>query len=181
MRMKVIATNLGERKQVNWKGTILDTGIFKKPVDFIVLGKEDVEKDAVIGRRYHGGPENALYTYSTDYYPYWKELYPNLDWCFEMFGENLSIEGMDETSIHVGSSYKVGEEIIEVTKPREPCVKLGMRFNNAKMIKKFWQNHKTGMYFKVLQIGKVKAGDELILIEEKKENKTIAQVYESLK
>lgn len=179
--MKVIATNLGERRQVDWKGTILDTGIFKKPVDSIVLGKEDVEKDAVIDRRYHGGIDNAVYAYSVDYYPYWKDLYPNLDWDFGMFGENLSIEGMDEACIYVGSSYKVGDAIIEVTKPREPCVKLGMRFNDAKMIKIFWQNHKTGMYFKVLQTGKVQAGDELILIDEKKENNTIAEVYESLK
>ncbi len=179
--MKVVATNLGTRKQVDWKGTLLDTGIFKKPVSSITLGIKDVEKDAVIDRRYHGGINKAVYAYNVDYYDYWKSFYPDLDWDYGMFGENLSVEGLDESTIYVGNVYKVGNAIIEVTQPREPCVKLGMRFNDAKMIKKFWKANKTGIYFRVLQPGEVKAGDVFVLQEEQKENKTIVEVYESLK
>lgn len=179
--MKIVATNLGERKRVNWKGTILDTGFFKAPVASIFLGTEDVDKDAVVDREVHGGIDNAVYAYSTDHYPYWKSMYPDLAWEFGMFAENLSVEGMDEATIYVGSTYKIGEAIVEVTKPREPCVKLGMRFNDAEMVKRFWNTNKSGMYFKVVKTGIVKPGDEFILIEEKKENRTIAQVYESLK
>lgn len=179
--MKIVATNIGEKRVVNWKGSVLETGIFKFPVEAIFLGDEDVEKDAVIDRRYHGGIENAVYAYNTDHYEYWQKMFPDLEWNYGMFGENLSIEGLDESKIHIGSSYKVGDAIIEVTKPREPCVKLGMRFNDATMIKKFWKTNRSGMYFKVLQNGKVTAGDLVEIIEEKKENKTIAEAYEALK
>lgn len=179
--MKVIATNIGERKTVQWKGKTYETGIYKYPVASITLGPTDVENDAVIDRRYHGGIDNAVYAYNADHYSYWKELYPNLAWDYGMFGENLTIEGLDETTLNVGSVFKVGEAIIEVTKPREPCVKLGMRFQDAKVIKQFWEQNMSGVYFKVLTNGKVKAGDVLELVEEKTANMTIAQVYESLK
>jgi MOSC domain-containing protein YiiM len=179
--MRVVATNIGERKKVDWKGTILDTGIFKKPVSAIVLGHEDVVDDQVIDRKHHGGTNRALYVYSADHYPFWKMRFPNLDWDFGMFGENLSVEGLDEAQIHVGSRYRVGEAIIEATEPRDPCVKLGMRFNDAKIIKQFWKESKSGVYFKVLQTGSVKPGDVLMLLEEKKDNKTIAEVYEARK
>ncbi|MFZ2431636.1 MAG: MOSC domain-containing protein, partial [Lutibacter sp.] len=79
--MKVISVNIGERKVLNHKGKIVETGIFKYPVNQpIFLGTEDVENDAVIDRKYHGGIEKAVYGYSQNHYAYWKGLYPNLDW-----------------------------------------------------------------------------------------------------
>lgn len=176
-KMKVISTNIGVRKKVDWKGTLLETGIFKQPVASIYLDKEDVQKDAVIDRRYHGGIDKAVYAYSVDHYPYWKELYPALEWDFGMFGENLSVEGLEESKLHIGDSFKVGAAIIEVTGPREPCVKLGMRFKDVKVIKQFWKQTKSGVYFKVRQAGEVKAGDVLEPLQSKKENKTIAEEY----
>lgn len=175
--MKVVSTNIGVRKNIDWKGTSIETGIFKHPVASVFLEKEDVKGDSVIDRRYHGGVNKAVYAYSVDHYPLWKNLYPDLDWGFGMFGENLTVEGLEETNIHIGNSYKVGNAIIEVTEPREPCVKLGVRFNNTKIIKQFWNETKSGVYFKVLQPGEIKAGDVFQLLKSKKENKTIAEEY----
>jgi len=177
--MKVIATNLGSRKKVNWKGRLIETGIFKSPVSSILLDREMVEKDQVIDRSCHAGTNKAVYVYSTDHYPYWKERFPDLQWNYGMFGENLSIEGLDEKNIHIGNRYRVGGAIIEATESRDPCVKLGMRFEDAKIIKQFWNTTKCGVYFKVIQPGEVKSGDFLILLEEKSTNPSIAEVYKS--
>jgi len=179
--MKVVATNIGVRKKVDWKGKTFETGIFKSPVPSIFLGKEDVDNDAVIDRESHGGISKAVYAYSVDHYPFWKNKFPNLNWDYGMFGENLSIEGLEETQIHIGNIYKIGEAIIEATEPREPCVKLGMRFKDAKIIKQFWKETKSGIYFKVIQPGKVMPGDILTIVEEKKENETVEEVYTSKK
>ena len=180
--MKVVSVNLGEKKTINYKGKIIETGIFKYPVDYpIFLGTEDVEKDAVIDRRYHGGIEKAVYAYSKNHYSYWQELYPNLDWQYGMFGENLTISDLDETEICVGDVFKLGEVILEVTKPREPCMKLGLRFGTQKVLKQFWNSSKSGIYFKVLQTGNVAVGDELELLKNGENNITIAQVYETKK
>lgn len=180
--MKVISVNIGERKVINYKGKIVETGIFKFPVNHpIFLGTEEVENDAVIDRKYHGGIEKAVYGYSHSHYAYWKELYPNLDWNFGMLGENLTISNLEETEILVGSTYKLGEALLEVTKPREPCYKLGIRFGTQEILKQFWNSTKSGIYFKVLQIGNVAVGDELILLNQAKNSPTISQVYETKK
>lgn len=180
--MKVISVNLGERKVLNYKGKIVETGIFKFPVNQpIFLGKEDVENDAVIDRRYHGGIEKAVYGYSQNHYAYWKKLYPNLEWNYGMLGENLTISNLEETEILVGSTYKLGEVLLEVTKPREPCYKLGIRFGTQEILKQFWNSTKSGIYFKVLQTGNVSVGDELILVNKAENSPTIAEVYDTKK
>lgn len=177
--MKIVAVNLGERKEVDWKGTIITTGIFKEPIAKpIFLGTEDVKGDTLCDREKHGGVDQAVYGYSFKHYAYWQELYPNLKWLSGgMLGENLTIDDLDETSIHIGDTYKVGEAIIEVTKARPPCLKLAVKFNDTAILKQFWNVSKCGVYFKVLQTGYVKAGDELEQIKSCPENLTIAAVY----
>lgn len=180
--MKVVAVNIGKKKEINYKGKVIETGIFKFPVKTpIFLGEEDVKNDAVIDRRYHGGIDKAVYGYSENHYAYWRKLYPNLDWHFGMFGENLTISNLEETEINVGDQYKLGETIIEVTKPREPCMKLGLVFETQHILKQFWNSTKSGVYFKVLQTGNVTVNDELILIHKAENSPTIAEVYETKK
>jgi len=178
--MKVISVNIGEKKEINYKGKLIETGIFKFPVNYpIFLGEEDVENDTVVDRRYHGGIDQAVYAYSENHYAYWRELYPNLEWHFGMFGENLTISNLEETEIHVGNVYKLGEVILEVTKPREPCMKLGLVFETQKILKQFWNSTKSGIYFKVLQTGNVAVNDELILINKTEDSITISEVYKT--
>ncbi|GAB1308682.1 MOSC domain-containing protein [Urechidicola sp. KH5] len=180
--MKVVATNIGERKTVVWKNKTVETGIYKFPtLEPIVLGEKDVVGDAVIDRKHHGGTEQAVYAYSASHYNYFKELHPDLDWQYGMFGENLTLEVLEETELTVGSTYSLGECIVEVSKPRQPCYKLGIRFGTQKIVKQFWNSTKSGVYFKVLQGGRVQVGDQLVLIEKKFSTPTIAEVYDSKK
>ncbi len=177
--MKIVATNIGDRKEITWKGKLITTGIFKTPTEVpIFLDIEDVKGDTLCDREKHGGIDQAVYAYSLKHYNYWKEVYPKLSWTKGgMFGENLTIDDLDETKIHIGDTFKIGEVIIEVTKPRPPCLKLGIKFNDTAILKQFWNTTMCGVYFKVLQIGFVKAGDELKQIKSCPENKTIAEVY----
>ena len=155
--MKIVSTNIGERKEIDWKGKKVITGIFKYPVDKpIFLDSENVKGDTICNRKYHGGIDQAVYGYSEKHYAHWKEIYPDLNWQFGMFGENLTIDDLDETKLHQGDTFKVGGAIIEVTKPREPCMKLGVKFNNMNIVKQFWKQDIPGVYFKVLQTGLVK-------------------------
>ena len=178
--MIVKSVNIGEKKIINYKGKIIETGIFKFPVNQpIFLGVLDVENDAVIERRYHGGINKAVYAYSENHYDYWKNLYPDLEWQFGMFGENLTISNLEETEINIGDTFQLGETIIEVTQPREPCMKLGLRFGTQKVLKQFWNSTKCGIYFKVIKTGHVNTGDKLTPIEKFKDHPTVAEVCES--
>ena len=177
--MKIVATNISERREIDWKGTIITTGIFKEPVDTpIFLDEEDVKGDTICNREKHGGIEQAVYAYSLKHYKYWQTLYPDLEWLSGgMLGENLTIDDLDETKTHVGDTFKVGEAIIEVTKARPPCLKLAVKFNDTAILKQFWNTSMCGVYFKVLQTGFVKSGDVLEQVKSCPENKTIAVVY----
>ncbi|AXT59901.1 MOSC domain-containing protein [Aquimarina sp. AD10] len=175
--MRVISTNIAEPKIISWRGKDVQTGIYKFPVDqSIYLDKEDVKDDHVIDRRYHGGVDKACYLYSVEHYPYWKEKYPDLEWNYGMFGENLTVEGFDESSIKIGNIYKLGGALVQISRPRQPCYKLGVRFENQKIIKEFIDSLFSGVYVRVLKSGKVSTGDEFILEEENKNGVSIKEL-----
>ncbi|TXD54074.1 MULTISPECIES: MOSC domain-containing protein [unclassified Polaribacter] len=175
--MKIVSTNIGERKEVISGGKKVVTGIFKYTVDTAVfLDREEVKGDEISDRKYHGGIEQAVYGYSLKHYEYWKPLYPNLEWSFGMFGENLTMDTLDEEKICVGDTFKVGEAILEATLQRDPCHKLGIRFEDMKIVKQVWNTTKCGVYFKVLQTGFVQAGDEFYQIKSGTNNVTIADL-----
>lgn len=179
--MNVISTNLGKPTTVLWKDKEVTTGIFKAPVDEpINLGETDVDKDHVIDRRYHGGKHKACYLYGANHYPYWKDLYPALDWDWGMFGENLTVDACDEENTFIGSIYQVGTAEVQVVQPRQPCFKLGIRFKTQEVLKHFIKETRSGVYFRVIKQGTVKPGDEFRLIEEDSTGISIAQVFQTL-
>jgi MOSC domain-containing protein YiiM len=176
--MKIIATNLGVRKKINWKGKEVSTGIFKYAVETpIFLDNEEVQGDVICNRENHGGILQAVYGYSIKHYDYFKKLHPDVDFKKGIFGENLTLDDLDETNIHQGDTFQVGDAILEATVQRNPCYKLGIRFNDMKIVKQFWNTTFCGVYFKVLQTGFVKVGDVFTQIKSCPENPTIADLY----
>jgi MOSC domain-containing protein YiiM len=177
--MKVIATNIGTPRTFTWNGAEEQTGIFKYPTtEGLFLTKNDVKGDTVIDRVHHGGTNKACYLFSADYYPYWKEQHPDHEWDWGMFGENLTVSGMDESQIKVGNIYKIGDAKVQITQPREPCYKLGIRFGTQEIIRQFIAHNHPGAYVKILEEGSVLAGDVIELLEESKNTLTIQQFYE---
>ncbi|MFY9243373.1 MAG: MOSC domain-containing protein [Polaribacter sp.] len=176
--MKIVSTNIGERKEVDYRGKKVLTGIYKYTVDEpIFLDTNEVKGDEISDRKHHGGVNQAVYGYSLKHYEFFKKLYPKLNFEMGMFGENLTIDHLDETIIHVGDTFKVGDAILEATVQRNPCYKLGIRFNSMKIVKQFWNTTFCGVYFKVLQTGFVKKGDEFEQLKNCTKNPTIADLY----
>lgn len=178
--MKIISTNIGEKKTVVWQGKEVTTGIYKYPVkDPLFLDFDDVANDNVIDRRYHGGKEKACYIYSSDHYKYWKNLYPEIDFSWGMFGENLTVEGLDEKKINIGDVFLVGKALIQVTQPRQPCSKLNIRFQNNNTVNQFIKSGLSGFYVKIIEPGFVETDNSFVLTE-KKDSVSIHQVFELL-
>ncbi|MGW9685666.1 MOSC domain-containing protein [Flagellimonas sp. 2504JD1-5] len=179
--MKVISTNIGKPTPITWNGQESTTGIFKYPVNQpIILETESVSNDNISDRKVHGGIYKACYLFSADQYPYWKKKYSNLDWDWGMFGENLTVEGLDETKLRIGNIYKLGTALVQITQPREPCFKLGIRFDDQDILKEFIDHGFPGTYVKVLEVGQVKVGDVLELMEESENTLTTQQFYQLL-
>ncbi|MCB9189517.1 MAG: MOSC domain-containing protein [Flavobacteriales bacterium] len=177
--MKIVSTNIGERKTVDWKGKSLETGIYKYPTEkAIFLGKSDVLDDHVIDRKYHGGIDKACYAYSLDHYNFWKSLYPEVDMTYGAFGENLTIENLAESQLRIGDQLKIGTDVIvEISQPRQPCMKLGIRFNDQRVVKRFVKEPFSGIYLRVLNEGWVKTDDQVTVLNICKNNLTVKEVH----
>lgn len=176
--MRVISTNIAKPTTVLKNGKSVETGIYKTHVkDGITLGLTDVIGDSVMDRKHHGGKDKACYIYSADHYPFWQEKFPDLYWTHGMFGENLTVEGLDETKINIGDTYEVGSAIIQVSEPRRPCSILGIRFGTQAIVKEFYHQPFPGIYVRVLKEGKIKKGDSFKLIKKEKNSISISAVY----
>ena len=177
--MKIISTNIGKVTSFLWNGREEQTGIFKYPTnDPLFLGKTDVLKDTVIDREHHAGINKACYLFSSAHYPFWKTRYPVLNWDWGMFGENLTVEGMDESQMRIGDIYNIGSALVQVSQPREPCYKLGVRFNDPKILKQFVDFGYSGTYVRILQEGPVKKEDPLILVERSENTLTVKECFQ---
>jgi MOSC domain-containing protein YiiM len=179
--MQIISTNLGKPTEVSWNDTLITTGIYKSPVNTpLLLEAESVSGDTIGDRKVHGGIYKACYLFSAEQYPYWKEKYPHLDWNWGMFGENLTVKGLDESQIRVGSIYRLGTALVQITQPREPCFKLGLKFGTQKILKQFIDHGWPGTYVRILEVGKVNSGDTMELVEESSNPLTTQQFYRLL-
>lgn len=179
--MKVISANLGRLTKFQWKGREKQTGIYKHPAEHpIYLMENGVDEDVVVEPKIHGGPTKACYLYSVNHYSFWQKIYPKLDWGLGMFGENLTVEDLDETKLYIGDVYEVGEAEIVITEPRQPCYKLGHKMGDQGMIQKFIDSTFCGSYVGVLEDGHVDNGDEFVLLEENPNKLSIADVFKMI-
>lgn len=161
--MKVISTNIGQPRQIVWQGNTLTTGIYKEPVDSISIRKFFVEGDNVSDLRVHGGESKAVYGYASEHYPFWRGEFPEMQMPWGMFGENITTEGLFENELIIGSVYRVGAALLQMTEPRMPCYKLAAKFGTVDIIQRFMKSRKSGFYFTVLEEGMVKPGDPIEL------------------
>ena len=176
--MKVIATNIAEPKEVTWRGKVVRTGIFKTPTsEPLYLGSKDVRKDAVIDRKHHGGVDKACYLFSAESYTFWKFKYPDLELDWGMFGENLTVLGLDESLIRIGDIYRIGTAVVQISEPREPCYKLGIKFGTQKVLKTFISHARPGAYVRVLEEGEVATDDQFELVKASKNPLTVAALF----
>lgn len=174
----VVSTNIAEPTEIQWRGKTEITGIFKRPKALgIYITPEGVRGDTIGDRRVHGDAYKAVYLFNTDNYPYWQDLYPNLEWGYGQFGENLSLSGLDERTLIPGAEYQLGEARVRITIPREPCYKLGIRFSDPGIIERFVAHSKPGTYVQVLESGWVRPGDALTLLKESDLEISIADYY----
>jgi MOSC domain-containing protein YiiM len=166
-------------KEVVWQGRTYRTGIFKEPVAGAVTVRfENLEGDGQADLSAHGGGNKAVYAYPSEHYPYWRGEFPELKIDVGMFGENLTTIGLSEETVQIGDRYRAGSAELVVTQPRMPCSKLGMRFRDKTIIKRFLDSRKSGWYYSVAQEGSVKAGDEIELKSREVETVTVRELLE---
>jgi MOSC domain-containing protein YiiM len=117
--------------------------------------------------RVHGGPDKAIYCYPIEHYGKWLAERPSAESLLVPggFGENLTTRGLDEDQICIGDVLRIGGVRVQVTQPRRPCFKLGLRFANMQMLRAMLRSGRTGWYLRVLEPGLVEAGASITTID----------------
>ena len=175
--MKLLSINVGLPREIEWKGKLVRTSIFKAPVPGRVrVAQLNLEGDQQSDLSVHGGVDKAVYAYPSEHYPFWRRELPGMDLPWGVFGENLTTEGLLEETLHIGDRLRVGSSEFLVTQPRMPCFKLGIRFGRPDIVKRFLQSGRSGFYFAVLQEGEVAAGDSIELLKQDEHGVTVADV-----
>lgn len=154
--MHLIAVNIGRPEII--PGHKAPTGICKHPaISPVTIAPLGLEGDAVMDTRNHGGPDQAVYLYGQpDYDAFAKELGRELP--PGLFGENLTIAGLDSGKIHIGDRFQIGDVLLEATSPRIPCSTFAARMGDPLWVRRFQHVRRPGVYVRVLHPGAVEAG-----------------------
>ena len=175
--MKLLSVNVGLPREIEWKGKVVRTSIFKVPVrGRVQVGQLNLEGDQQSDLSVHGGIAKAVYAYPSEHYPFWRQELPGMDLAWAVFGENFTTEGLLEETVHIGDRFRVGSAEFVVTQPRMPCFKLGVRFDRSDIVKRFLQSGRTGFYFAVPREGEVTAGDAIDLLNRDGRGVTVADI-----
>jgi MOSC domain-containing protein YiiM len=162
--MEIVSINIGKPISVEYKGSEIKTGIYKFQIQRpVYLSKLNFDGDGQADLIHHGGVEKAVCVYSYEHYPYFEKRL-NSKLSHGAFGENLTVSGMLEKDICIGDVFRIGEAVLQVSQPRQPCFKLAKRYNLKELPLIFQETGYTGFYFRVLNEGWVSPDSVINLI-----------------
>ena len=144
----------------------------------VAIRRLGVDGDEVANRDVHGGPEQSVLAYPYSHYKRWQSELKNQEMGPGGFGENLSIDGLDEHSVCLGDSYQIGSVLLQVSLPRLPCASIDRRWQRKGLMKQVGALSRTGWYFRVLEEGEVGAGDLVTRTSRPLPNWTVSDVLQ---
>ena len=145
----------GDPMRRRWTSSFRKEPVFG-PVAVTTLG---IAGDSVADTRSHGGADKAVLCYAASHYPQWSAEHPDLPFGPGGFGENLTIEGLDEASVCIGDHYRIGDLLLEISQPRQPCWKISRRWQRKTLTKEVTQTGRTGWYARVLSEAEISPND----------------------
>ncbi len=173
----LLSVNVGSAREFDYEGQRTSSAIWKSPVaGRVAAWGVNLAGDDQADRSVHGGPDKAIYSYAIEDTHWWeRELGRELE--FGQFGENLTIEGIDLTSAIVGERWAVGSAVLEVSEPRMPCWKLGVRMEDPQFLRQFTEAGRPGTYFRILVEGELGAGDGIEVVERPDHDVSVGDIF----
>ncbi|MBW4506422.1 MAG: MOSC domain-containing protein [Scytonematopsis contorta HA4267-MV1] len=176
--MHITSINVGKQKNIQIGNKEVTTGIFKYPVEErVTINTDGIIGDVVADTKHHGGKDQAVYLYSEEDYIWWaKELHREMP--FGLLGENLTISSFGNEPLRVGDCLRINTILLEITFPRIPCAKLGVKMGDAAFVKHFVQARRPGFYTRVLETGDAQVGDKVEILPSSQNFPTVTELYD---
>lgn len=176
--MRLISVNVGLPRDIAHRGQSVSTGIFKTPVAGLVfLRRMNLDGDRQADLRVHGGADKAAYLYPFEHYAFWAAETGRDDFVYGQFGENFTVTGLLEDGVSIGDILQIGAARVQVSQPRSPCFKLGIRMGDDGFPARFAAANRTGFYLRVLEEGKVQAGDAIRILERAAGSMSVRDIF----
>src|SRR5215831_8978181 len=173
---KVLSVNVGTGREFEYSGRPAKSAIWKSPaVGRIVARGVNLAGDDQADRKAHGGPDKALYAYAIEDTRWWEQQIGR-SLVYGEFGENLTTAGIEVNDALVGERWQIGTIVLEVSEPRIPCWRLGVRMNDKTFPRRFTEALRPGAYLRIVVEGDVGAGDEIRVVERPDHDLTIRDV-----
>jgi MOSC domain-containing protein YiiM len=174
---KVLSVNVGGAREFEYNGHPARSAIWKSPVvGRIAASGVNLAGDDQADRKAHGGPDKALYAYAVEDAHWWAQQLGRA-LVYGEFGENLTTEGIDGNDALVGERWRIGTLVLEVSEPRIPCWRLGVRMNDKTFPRRFIDALRPGPYLRIVVEGDVGAGDEIVVVERPDHDLTVRDVF----
>jgi len=158
-------------------GSMGVTSIDKRPMSGpIAVSTVGLSGDKQEDRTFHGGVDKALYAYAEEDRLWWGEQIER-ELSAGTFGENLATRGLDVTGAVIGEVWQVGEVVVQVSMPREPCSTFQRWMQEPQWVKRFTDAGRPGAYLRVLLEGVIRAGDSIEVLEVPEHGVTIGEVF----
>jgi len=174
---RVVSVNVGGVREFDYHGKPARSAIWKSPVSGRVTARGvNLAGDRQADLEAHGGFDKAVYAYSLEDQRWWeREIGRPLS--SGEFGENLDTEGIELNDALVGERWQIGSAIFEVSEPRIPCWRLGVRMKDETFPRRFTQAMRPGSYLRIVVEGDVGAGDEVRVVAKPDHQLTIRDVF----
>jgi MOSC domain-containing protein YiiM len=176
--MHITSINIGKQETIQIANKEVTTGIFKYSVEGrVTINTDGIIGDVVADTKHHGGKDQAVYLYSEEDYTWWgRELHREMP--FGLLGENLTISSFGNAPLRVGDCLRINTILLEITFPRIPCAKLGVKMGDAAFVKHFVQARRPGAYARVLETGEVQVGDRVEILPSSNNFPTVIELYD---
>ncbi len=163
---RLLGVNVGLPRTLARGGEEVLSGIFKDPVEGCVRAAAlGLAGDGQADPQSHGGADKAVYAYSFANILHWQDALSRPELGPGSLGENLTLEDLPDSLVALGDVLRVGGAILQVSQPRQPCVKLAMKLDLPGFPRQFTKSGRVGFYSRVVEEGDVAAGDTLTCID----------------
>ena len=173
----VVSVNVGRARPVDRDGRPATTAIWKSPVPGRVRASGvNLEGDEQADREVHGGYDKAVYAYAAEDTRWWEaELGRTVG--PGGLGENLTVDGLDLNAAVIGERWTGGTAELEVSQPRLPCWKLGLRMGDPRFPQRFTRAARPGTYLRIIAEGEIGAGDDVRVTSRPGHGITVGDVW----
>ncbi len=173
-KYEILSIYVGQPDTYEFAGKKVETAIVKQAVDKpVFLGRTNFDGDRQADLVHHGGADKAVCVYPAVHYAYWEEVL-NKKLPQAAFGENVTVQGLTEKDVCIGDTFKLGEALVQISQPRQPCFKLAKKLNEKDMVLRVRETGYSGFYFRVLQEGIVAPRAQLELVSRDPHEMTVS-------